>query len=374
VFNVEMLPARYGDCILIEYGAPSNPHHILIDAGTEPTWDDLKPRLARVKRLELFVLTHVDADHIAGAIPFLDESRETDLEIGEVWFNGWPQIDDPNRQRAPVPPDRPKRDDLLSVRQGEVFSALLADPKVPRPWNTSFGGGAVQVDGEGQLPTVEFPGEMKLTILSPTPKQLGRLRKKWSTEIRRHGLIPGQHAQFRKFLAREPEHRTDSLYLADTRFRSDGSVPNASSIAFLAEYRGRAVLFSGDAVPTVLIASIKRLLAERERGEERLELDAYKVPHHGSRGNTSMKLLELLDCKRYLISCNGDVHKLPDNETIGRIIQGGGQNPELIFNYNCERTEVWATSKGRKGNPEFTATYGDEGNITVELQTRSRRR
>lgn len=363
-----MLPARYGDCILIEYGKRSDPRRILIDAGTEPTWDDLKLRLERVKRLELFVLTHVDADHIAGAIPFLEESRTTDLEIGEVWFNGWPQIDDPNRQRAPVPPDGPKRNGLLSVRQGEVFSALLADPDVPRPWNTEFGGGPVQVGGDGQLPTVVLPGKMKLTILSPTPKQLGRLRTKWSTEIRRHGLIPGQHSQFRKFLAREPELRTDSVYLADTKFRSDGSVPNASSIAFLAEYRGRAVLFGGDAVPTVLTKSIKRLL--EERGTPRLVLDAYKVPHHGSRGNTSMKLLELLDCNRYLISCNGDVHKLPDNETIGRIIQGGGQNPELIFNYDCERTEVWGTKQSRKGNPEFTATYGDEGRIVVDLTSR----
>ena len=367
-----MLPARYGDCILIEYGAPSHPHHILIDAGTEPTWNDLQQRLASVPRLELFVLTHIDADHIAGAIPLLDESRSTDLEIGDVWFNGWPQIGDPHRQRPPVARDGPKRDDLLSARQGEILSTLLADPDVPRPWNTRFSGGPVQVGENVQLPTIDLPDKMKLTILSPTPKQLGRLRKKWSTEIRRHGLIPGQHAQFRKFLAREPEHRTDTVYLADTKFRSDGSVPNASSIAFLAEYRERAALFAGDAIPSVLIMSIKRLL--ERRGKERLELDAFKVPHHGSRGNTSMKLLELLDCKRYLISCNGDVHKLPDNEAIGRIIQGGGQNPELIFNYSCERTEVWGTPHGRKGNPEFTATYGDGGKIAVELQTRSKRR
>lgn len=369
MFRIELLPARHGDCILIGYGPPKSTRWILIDAGTEPTWPDLRTRLASVPRLELFVLTHIDADHIAGAIPFLAEANRTGFEIGDVWFNGWPQIADRRHANRSAGPPHRKPDRTLSAKQGEIFSALLTDPAAHRRWNGEFGGGPVQVTQAG-LPVVELPGSMRLTVLSPTPAKLGALRATWSRQITRHGLVPGRHAQFRRFLARQPETRTDSAYLAATRFTSDASVPNGSSIAVLAEHAGRAALFAGDAVSSVLITSIRRLLADR--GDTRLRLDAFKVAHHGSRGNTSMQLLSLLDCPRYLVSCNGDVHQLPDNEAIGRIIQGGGPQPQLIFNYDCARTVVWGTAAGRKANPGYTAVYGDGGHVAIDLQRRSR--
>jgi hypothetical protein len=151
-------------------------------------------------------------------------------------------------------------------------------------------------------------------------------------------------------------------------FRSDSSTPNGSSIAFLAEYRHRgkdvAVLFAGDAHASVLCRSIKQLLAER--AAEKLHLDALKVSHHGSRGNTNEQLLSLLDCPRYLISCNGGVHNLPDNETIGRIIAFGGSEPELIFNYHCGRTQAWGDGALQR-RYRYSATFGNQGYHRLDL-------
>ena len=206
-------------------------------------------------------------------------------------------------------------------------------------------------------------GGLTLTVLSPTRKKLGGLARKWKKEILRHGLRPGDHRRYRQFLAHHPTLSTNVPKLAALPFRSDSSAPNGSSIALLAEYRGKAILLTGDAHASVLADSIARLLDQR--GKTRLALDAFKVSHHGSRGNTNAKLLSQLDCSTYLISCNGDVHNLPDNETIGRIIHHTAR-PHLIFNYDCKRTKAWkkAELKRRHG---YKATYGKDGYYRLDL-------
>lgn len=343
MFRLELLPAFHGDCILLSYGSRRNPYRVLIDAGTEPTWENaLEKRLESIGTLELFVMTHVDADHIAGAIPFLNCKR--DIEIRDVWFNGWKHL--------------PK--DLLSSKQGEVFSTLIRDRSID--WNWAFDDEAVMVEDD-HLPMAELEGGMRLTVLSPTRQKLGRLARKWKKEIIRHGLRPGDKRRFRQFLAHHPTLTTNVPKLAAMPFKSDGSAPNGSSIALLAEYERKAVLLAGDAHASVLTKSIKLLLAQRRRS--RLALDAFKVSHHGSRGNTNEELLSLLACKKFLISCNGDVHNLPDNETIGRIIHFANR-PEIVFNYDCERTEAWKKTslKRRYG---YKATYGKEGHYSLDL-------
>jgi len=96
-------------------------------------------------------------------------------------------------------------------------------------------------------------------------------------------------------------------------------------------------MFLGDAHSPVLVDAIKRLLAKR--GEEKLVLDAVKLPHHGSRNNVSRELIELLDCRRFLISTNGNIFEHPDAESIARIIKYGGRAPDIYFNYLSETTK-----------------------------------
>ncbi|WP_244086034.1 hypothetical protein [Desulforhabdus sp. TSK] len=58
--------------------------------------------------------------------------------------------------------------------------------------------------------------------------------------------------------------------------------------------RGKSVLLTGDGFSPVIEASLSKLLLKR--GAERPRLDALKLPHHGSKGNTSSHLLDLLRC------------------------------------------------------------------------------
>jgi hypothetical protein len=158
--------------------------------------------------------------------------------------------------------------------------------------------------------------------------------------------------------------------LASRRFEPDASVVNGSSIAFLLETSGRSVLVSGDARAGVLADSIRSLLSVR--GIERLPLDAFVVPHHGSRRNVSDELLNLIACDRYLISTNGKIFGHPDHEAIARIITRGRSGPDarpvLVFNYRTEHNQMWSDPalQERYG---YEAVYpdGDAAGIRVDL-------
>ncbi len=77
MFDIELLPAGHGDSLWIEYGDPEAPSRFLIDCGPQKTYKVLRQRFealsAKDRDFDLFVLTHIDADHIGGAIPFFKD-------------------------------------------------------------------------------------------------------------------------------------------------------------------------------------------------------------------------------------------------------------------------------------------------------------
>jgi hypothetical protein len=78
-FDVEMLPAGHGDALWIEYGDGKDCCRWLVDCGTQQTAAHLMKRVEQVpereRELQLFVMSHIDSDHIGGALPFLRPSR-----------------------------------------------------------------------------------------------------------------------------------------------------------------------------------------------------------------------------------------------------------------------------------------------------------
>ena len=74
--------------------------------------------------------------------------------------------------------------------------------------------------------------------------------------------------------------------LAGSVFKQDTAKPNGSSIVLLLEHDGAKALLTGDAFPSVVLAGVERLLADR--AATRLAVDAFKTPHHGSRANVSL--------------------------------------------------------------------------------------
>lgn len=357
MIRVEMLPAEHGDSILLEYGPGSAvKHRVLFDAGPETAYSGIRERLLQLpasgakrrRKIDLFVVTHIDADHIEGVVKLLQDD-EVALSPADVWFNDFNHLallDDNG-----VVPDR------LGPEQGEFLGALLQEQK--RPWNKAFRGRPIVVPPDGEpLPSWKGPGGLVLTVLSPTGKTLIALRRSWRKVIQEAGFQPGDReralAQFaERRWAKEPSRR-----LGDENRRSslDNSVANGSSIAVLAEYGGRSLLLVGDAFADVLRAGIERLAEERGSPGAPFAVDLFKLSHHGSKKNMTPQLMAAVAATTYGVSSNGKRFRHPDREALEIVVAGhtGPSAPNLAFNYRTKFTDVWA------GHDRARSWYGDE--------------
>ena len=168
---LEVLPAAYGDCLLIECPVGKRTWRMLVDTGPDDTYEVLRTRLAAIppttdgrRHIDLFVVTHLDHAPIGSAGRLLAD-RSLKLNFGNVWFNA------PGQRRA------------RGVKEGQTLAEMLGAPGVALPWNRAFGGGHA-VTPEGQfLEVATGRGAPRLALLSPTPERLTRLFKVWEREL-----------------------------------------------------------------------------------------------------------------------------------------------------------------------------------------------
>ncbi|MGE0729414.1 MAG: ComEC/Rec2 family competence protein [Acidimicrobiia bacterium] len=355
--TIEMLPAKHGDCLLLSYPNDASRGRILVDVGPVTAWPDIEPILRRqldgAATIELFVVTHVDTDHIEGALK-LRQHGLGGVGFGDTWFNGYEHLagDGVGDKRGGV--------------QGEFLHALLQGS----PRNLAFDGRSVGLWEDDELAFVETAepdaGEIAFTILSPGRRQRRKMATAWERACKEANVPIGDTERVLQLLAEDQRYSVeDRGKETDVTYGKDSSAANGSSIAFLLERAGCRVLLTGDAHAEVLTASIKRLL--QLRSEPQLRVDAWKLAHHGSRYNITPELLQLIECDTYLVSTNGDQFRHPDPGTIGLIAEHGasrGVKPTVLFNYRSATTEPFA-SDGR-----ITARYGEAGYASLRLAAR----
>lgn len=358
MLTIEMLPATQGDCLWVEYGTGDEVRRVLIDGGTTGTYKAaLRARIEALpegaRRFELLVVSHIDSDHIGGLLPLVRDTK-LGVEYGDIWFNGL---------------DHLSSADEMGPAQGDMLTKVLKEKKLP--WNLAFGRKAVMVPDTGALPIVELAGGLKLTLLSPTREKLADLRAVWDPTVEQAGMVEGIEATPDKQDVEEqgpPDILGGGINvsaLADADTKLDGAEANGSSIALLLEFEGTTILLGADAHSQVLVASIKRLLGDRE---EKLRVDAVKLPHHGSKKNVTKALLEVVEGQSYFFSTNGVSHCHPNQEAVARVIAYGGARPSLFFNYRTEFNEMWDDAALKKSK-HYTAEYPapDEKGLLIEL-------
>ena len=340
MFAVVMLPGGHGDSLVIEYGTKTDPHQLLVDAGTLHSWDGVRNELMRRRndRYEIFVVTHVDEDHLGGAIALLGDPN-LKQRIDHVWFNGYVHCKSGGNVLGPV--------------NGEQLTSRIVEGGFR--WNQAFTpkasnevGGPVVVPSTGDLPCIDLPGGARLLLLSPSGRKLKAMAKKWKVDVENAGLVPGAgdvgHPASPKPRDRAFDPLPDPLdheaiqNLA-AKNATDGSVANGSSIAFILEYSDKRVLFGADAHAPVLTKALKRYAVRVD--EARPRIDLVKLSHHGSNANLSTAMLALIDCQRFLISTNGDNFAHPDDAAIAKVIVTSSGPVTFFCNYRTARTEPW---------------------------------
>jgi hypothetical protein len=351
MLELTSLPARQGDAIWIRWGDPADPHQMIIDMGTEAIGKKIRERLVALpeaeRKLDLLVISHVDADHIGGVLTCLAEADPIEgFALDDVWFNGFEHLS--GLTITPSPDLEP-----MGPAQGERLSNWLRK----QVWNKAFAHGPVRRVPDEALRTVTLHDDLKLTVLGPTPERLAGFIDTWEEEVReaidRGSLDPDIVSPgLEPMGSSEPpvlEDDDDLLELAESDDSRDPSKANGSSIALLLEYEDRKILLSGDAYADDLLAGI-----QAASPNERLQLDLFKLPHHGSKKNVHRDFIGAVDCDRWLFSTDGTRFKHPDSEAIARVIHfSSSERPLLSFN-------VPSTFNGWWDEPEWKERYGYE--------------
>lgn len=344
MFRVKAIQAQHGDALLISYGEEGSLRHILIDGGPKETVGVLLGELDAIREdglltLEALIVTHYDEDHIVGINELLANKPDW-LEISDIWFNGYRHL---------TPPDE------MGGKDGDVLTEFIL--RGDYAWNNAFDGGRIHQDST----PVSLGGGMKVHVLSPDTERLAQLRSHWTNprEFPTEGDDGDEDSPADLMGRDDPWPPGKFQEVAATEFKTDTSKPNGSSIALLLEFDEKRALLTGDAFSAVVESALRRLFPSPP------DIDLLKVSHHGSKKNTSPKLLAAMNCRRFLVSTSGKSHKHPDNALIARLLDSVDE-PEIVFNYSVELTTRWS-AKYPRGWPVFTAVYPEDGKTSVDV-------
>lgn len=365
---IEMFPAEKGDAFLIRF---DNKKNILIDMGYIDTYKTyIKDRLIEIKNekqsIDLLIITHIDEDHIEGAIEFIKENGNANnpniIEVKEIWHNSYRhlqidkykvcnissfekmQLEEIKLSNSGVIRKGINETSPISARQGSTLAGYLYRFGYANRWNSSFGFKSVNIDNKTEIELQDI----KIFLLSPDTNKLRNLERLWMKKLREidcdfsisdEEIFDDAYEMYIKNVKHPDINESKSISCSSTEFetivnnkinqdRTDVSKSNGASIAFILEYKGKKVLFLGDSHEDIIIES----LVEYEESGKKLEFSAVKVSHHGSIKN-NFKWIEEIIADKYLFSTNGEEHNHPDKEVIAKILKFNKQNKVFYFNY-----------------------------------------
>ncbi|WP_078551318.1 MBL fold metallo-hydrolase [Bacillus alkalicellulosilyticus] len=377
--TVKMYPAKNGDCFLVSLGL-ENKKHILIDCGYMETYRNfLKQDLIKIanngEAIDLMVITHIDQDHILGALAFLEENNESPfIEIKEIWHNSYRHLQFEKEKVQKITEEELTilnrevilgssflqqridhsriRNEEISAKQGSMLAALILEGGYS--WNKSFDGKAVNCENKNPIEKDQYI----LTLLSPNTDKLKRLSTTWLRELRKQKmnfLLSNERIfddAYEFYLIRQDEQKIvesnissgtikyneksiDNIVMQNSIEKIDNSVVNGSSISFIIEYQSKRLLFLADAHPDIIYDNISKL--------EEKYFDLVKLPHHGSKRNITRDLIEKLNTEVFLISTNGDKHGHPDFDSLASLLYYQSHRPQktLVFNYETNTSKIF---------------------------------
>ncbi|WMJ81439.1 hypothetical protein RBU49_04070 [Clostridium sp. MB40-C1] len=365
---VNIYPARSGDACLVRF---PNKKNIVIDMGFKDTYRDyIKEDFETINKdgeiINLLVITHIDEDHIEGAIEFIKENLFSEdskiVDIDEIWHNSYRHLQINKRgslikgdheieiiEEIKNSNDLTNRKDVneckeVSAYHGSTLASYLFAYKYN--WNGAFKSMAVSTDNKYK----DNIDKIYFKLLSPNSKKLKSLSRKWLSFLKSkkfdfkitedeifddaYELYVRNIDDFEINEEKQVSYKNgmvDVESLKDIRADStDKSESNGSSIAFELAYNKIKMLFLGDCHEDVLINKFKEKVGNDNY------YDLIKLPHHGSLRNNS-DWINHVRAKYYIFSTDNITHdEHPSKELISKIIFRNKGNLEkifLVFNY-----------------------------------------
>ncbi|MCE5221387.1 MAG: MBL fold metallo-hydrolase [Clostridium sp.] len=353
---IKCFPASYGESFLLTISQDKEEYNILIDCGLVDTYKNfIKKELESIKKIDLIVLTHIDDDHIGGAVElFKDKEIMQKIDIGNIWFNDLYKITEGKYKHDIVLESNEKEesnksifDEEVSYESAKILANYILKSKHRDVWNKD----EVVVQCEKQLYKEVYPinDSIKFVLLSPKSQRINKLFEEWcdELEIESDGLVIDNKTMNKFYNYYINSEDSSEVFdedccigeiqieeLAKLEFNKSNPANNAS-IAFFIEVGGKKMLFLGDSNSSDIKKSLGKYVEDNEL--KKIDFDLVKLSHHGSKYNISSKFFDLFSSKKYVISTNGDRYNHPNLECLCKVIVKQTSMKEILFNYrNCE--------------------------------------
>ncbi|WP_351000508.1 MBL fold metallo-hydrolase [Shewanella sp. TB7-MNA-CIBAN-0143] len=308
--TITSFEARYGDAFLIE--EHDSGIKFLVDCGFKLTY--LHHIKKKINSAYFIILTHSDEDHINGAFPLIHDYPEK-FALDRIYVN------------SPESIPTPRNNGVISIRQAKDLVNLLQEKKLP-------------FEGLIQGRTIEVSNNLSLDIISPTQTELDSYYEKYNDHLatvkkNTKGISISLNSVTKPILewAKKP----------DSFPKKSDDIANASSIAFILNFRDKKVLFLADSHPEVIS---DYLLKEGFNSKQKAAFDFIKLSHHGSAKSISKQLLNMISCNNFIISTNGGKarSKHPSVETIAKLAtlvdRNGNDEINFYFNHSISSIET----------------------------------
>jgi len=327
MFKFHAIQAEFGDCLLLEFGSSANRRFVLVDGGPPLNYQNhlkevLRPLGQAGRELDLVILSHVDADHVAGLVELFSDLRDQRanstaelIKVNGLWHNSFDRSIDsqgeiiPRFQAALAAAGAQAAQVMASstialqgIADGNTLRVLAMQLSIPL--NHGFN----EIITTTTAPNPVVFGDLELRIVGPTPANLNALREDWIAWLDDH---------------EDEITRGEPLVMAN----SDQSVPNLSSISVAAKVDGKTVLLTGDARSDHVLEGLTTAGLTDQAGN--MHVDVLKLPHHGSDRNMTKKFFRTVTADQYVVSANGKYDN-PDLATLIWLVEAAHeQNREI---------------------------------------------
>lgn len=324
--TIHFLPAMHGDAFFIHCFRGDEEGWIIVDGGASSNGrhNPFVREIEGLPKKDLMILTHHDDDHLTGIRAYV-KSHEEDkcFPIERLWVNCARHINISIGENLSAG---------HASNLAEVLNGISERQSIR--WMDA-------VTEEYKDKTIRFAD---IDILNPTKDMLERFIPIYEQEagIKKEPEGADTSAQ------RSIDDYEISLEELATREKDKPSEENYShfanmvSIAFIFICDGLSGLMLGDSFPDQIVEALKR---RGKSKDNKLKVDFVKVAHHGSRNNISNELLDMIDCKNYLIPTNGgganSYH--PDREAMANILCHEGRTAGKVYlHFNYKLAEIEA--------------------------------
>lgn len=360
--------AGIGDCNVIRLIKNDGTQYaIMVDCGKYTQAIKEYVRDVLHNHIDLLIATHIDGDHILGLTKMLNNHEG--LLVDNIWYNSYRRTNIKTRielneqqkkileqikQALPVEFDAINYREISNTQGKSLAKAILEKEALYRVWRTDY---ITDQTKDFILPN----GFGKIVLLGPKQEALLAIEEKFKNAYDEYfmqiwnenidcgeelqelliRLIDSLQSRMKKATIasiKEPIHNAAFVRNAAKDETLDDSDTNYSSIAFMLECNGHKIAMLGDAFASTIEDTIVKKYSDDEKP---IACEAIKVSHHGSNGNNSKTLCNLISSHRYFIP-GGKGTEYPTWGTFGRIVESNkDEYPKLVvFSHTCDMTEL----------------------------------